>query len=112
MTLGCEHILRIFCYTGCGGLRDVGLMAPLAVPEGGTATLRCTYNLEGDPLYTVKWYKGRQEFFRYVPKEHPNTTVFPLPGVNVDVSVLFVELKQRKRLFPTLKRVIIIFLYL
>lgn len=69
-----------------GGLRDVELKVPVAVPVGSTATLVCTYDLEGDPLYTVKWYKGRQEFFRYVPKELPHTRVFALPGVNVDVS--------------------------
>jgi hypothetical protein len=69
-----------------GGLRDVNMTVPLAVSPGDTVTLHCSYDLEGDPLYTVKWYKGRQEFFRYVPKELPHTRVFPLPGVNVDVS--------------------------
>ncbi|KAG8291611.1 hypothetical protein J6590_056067 [Homalodisca vitripennis] len=74
--------------TGVGGLRDVEIRAPLAVPPGSSATLTCKYDLEGDPLYTVKWYKGRQEFFRYVPKELPHTRVFPLPGVNVDPSYI------------------------
>ncbi|CAG2056748.1 unnamed protein product, partial [Timema podura] len=72
--------------SGVGGLRDVAVTVPLAVEPGDTVILRCTYDLEGDPLYTVKWYKGRQEFFRYVPKELPHTRVFPLPGVNVDIS--------------------------
>jgi hypothetical protein len=49
----------------------------------------CSYDLEGDPLYTVKWYKGRSEFFRYVPKELPHTRVFPYPGINVDVSIYY-----------------------
>lgn len=49
-------------------------------------TLRCSYDLEHDSLYTVKWYKGRFEFFRYTPKELPNTQVFPLNGISVDVS--------------------------
>ncbi|PNF43632.1 hypothetical protein B7P43_G00687 [Cryptotermes secundus] len=62
------------------------MTVPVAVSPGDTVTLHCSYDLEGDPLYTVKWYKGRQEFFRYVPKELPHTRVFPLPGVNVDVS--------------------------
>ena len=68
-------------------LKDVHLQSPLVVKSGSTVTLRCTYDLENESLYTVKWYKGRQEFFRYVPKELPNTKVFPLPGVNVDVSI-------------------------
>lgn len=79
--------LFAFLSTGVGGLRDVAVKVPVAVSPGDTVTLQCSYDLEGDPLYTVKWYKGRQEFFRYVPKELPHTRVFPLPGVNVDVSM-------------------------
>jgi hypothetical protein len=76
-----------FLSTGVGGLRNVSVIVPVAVSPGDTVTLECSYVLEGDEeLYTVKWYKGRQEFFRYVPKELPHTRVFPLPGVNVDVS--------------------------
>ncbi|XP_046674894.1 uncharacterized protein LOC124363678 [Homalodisca vitripennis] len=72
-------------FSGAGGLRDVTLRMPVAVPTGSTASLLCLYDLEGDQLYTVKWYKGRQEFFRYVLKELPHTRVFALPGINVDV---------------------------
>lgn len=45
--------------------------------------LRCSYNLEGDALYAVKWYKGRGEFFRYTPKEIPPTKQFPIYGLTV-----------------------------
>jgi len=67
-------------------LRGVRLVAPEAVPKGSTVELNCQFDMEGDQLYTVKWYKGRKEFFRYVPKEMPNTKVFPWQGVTVDVS--------------------------
>lgn len=53
-----------------------------------TVTLQCIYDLEGEPLYTVKWYKGPNEFYRYIPKELPNTQIFPVSGINVDVSIL------------------------
>lgn len=72
--------------TGTGGLRDVQLQVPAAVTTGSTATLHCKYDLEKEPLYVVKWYKGRKEFFRYMPKENPKTSVFPLSGFNIDVS--------------------------
>ncbi|XP_073993481.1 cell adhesion molecule 2-like [Rhodnius prolixus] len=72
--------------TGVRGLKSVWLKAPVAVTPGQSATLQCNYDLEGEELYTVKWYKGREEFFRYVPKEHPHTRIFPLPGVNVDLN--------------------------
>jgi hypothetical protein len=82
------HLIRLvhFLSTAVGGLRNVEVIVPVAVSPGDTVILQCSYDLEGDELYTVKWYKGRQEFFRYVPKELPHTRVFPLPGVNVDVS--------------------------
>lgn len=72
-----------------GGLRNVAVTIPAAVTPGDTVTLQCQYDLENDPLYTVKWYKGRQEFFRYIPKELPHTRVFPMAGINVDVSIFF-----------------------
>lgn len=37
-------------------------------------------------LYSVRWYFGTEEFYRYVPKESPPTLVFPVSGINVDVS--------------------------
>ncbi|RZF35504.1 hypothetical protein LSTR_LSTR010195 [Laodelphax striatellus] len=67
-------------------LKDVELKVPAAVSPGDTVTLICNYDLEGEELYTVKWYKGREEFYRYIPKELPNTRVFPLPNVEVDMS--------------------------
>ncbi|XP_024081718.1 uncharacterized protein LOC106660788 [Cimex lectularius] len=80
-------ILVLFApFTGVGGLRYVSLHVPVAVAPGQSATMVCKYDLEGEPLYTVKWYQDRAEFFRYVPKEHPHTKVFPLPGVNVDIN--------------------------
>lgn len=71
------------------GLRDVHLTVPKAVRRGDSVVLHCNYNLEGDPLYALKWYKGRAEFYRYTPNEKPPMKVFPIPGLtelNVDVS--------------------------
>ncbi|KAF5289855.1 hypothetical protein FQA39_LY14968 [Lamprigera yunnana] len=70
---------------GAIGLKDVAVTVPQAATVGDTVTLQCRYNLEGEPLYTVKWYKGQSEFYRFLPKELPNTQVFPLPGIDVDV---------------------------
>ncbi|KOB76242.1 Uncharacterized protein OBRU01_06104, partial [Operophtera brumata] len=69
------------------GLRDIQLSVPEAVGMGSSATLGCRWALEtGEALYTVKWYHGAQEFFRFVPKELPNTRVFSQTGISVDVS--------------------------
>lgn len=60
---------------------------PNAVLVGETVTLECSWQLEDEEaLYSVKWYRGREEFYRYIPKELPHTRVFPLPGIEVDVS--------------------------
>ncbi|KAJ8917981.1 hypothetical protein NQ315_011434, partial [Exocentrus adspersus] len=67
-------------------LKDVSVTIPPAVRIMDKVTLQCKYDLEGEPLYTVKWYKGSKEFYRYIPKELPNTQVFPLPGIDVDLS--------------------------
>nr|CAI5866408.1 unnamed protein product [Callosobruchus analis] len=51
-----------------------------------TVTLQCRFDIEGEPLYTLKWYKGGKEFYRYIPKEMPNTQVFTVPGITVDLG--------------------------
>ncbi|XP_055635579.1 uncharacterized protein LOC129775208 isoform X2 [Toxorhynchites rutilus septentrionalis] len=45
--------------------------------------LYCHYDMDGENLYSVKWYKGRREFYRYTPKENPAMQIFPLTGVQV-----------------------------
>ena len=67
-------------------LRDVHITVPMAVRRGDDANLVCNYNLENDTLYSVKWYKGRREFFRILPKENPAMKLFPLAGINVEVK--------------------------
>uniref|UniRef100_A0AAR5PYJ6 Ig-like domain-containing protein n=2 Tax=Dendroctonus ponderosae TaxID=77166 RepID=A0AAR5PYJ6_DENPD len=67
-------------------LKEVLVKIPEAVRLRDTVSLQCNYDLEGETLYTVKWYKGSNEFYRFIPKEHPDSKVFPLPGIYVDVS--------------------------
>lgn len=47
--------------------------------------LECHFNLESETLYSVKWYKDGNEFYRYLPRDFPPAQVFPLPGISVDV---------------------------
>ncbi|XP_043068566.1 uncharacterized protein beat-Ia isoform X2 [Drosophila bipectinata] len=64
-------------------LRDVRVRVPHAVRRNEKAILKCFYDIEDDSLYSVKWYKGRREFYRYTPKETPPMKVFHFPGVKV-----------------------------
>ncbi|XP_049284170.1 uncharacterized protein LOC125764226 [Anopheles funestus] len=67
-------------------LRDVQVQVAPAVRRGDTATLHCYYDMDGESLYSVKWYKGRREFYRYTPKESPPMKIFPAQGVQVKRS--------------------------
>lgn len=50
-------------------------------------------------LYSVRWYFGAEEFYRYVPKETPPTLVFPVSGINVDVSVYIYTVTSSQFIF-------------
>lgn len=72
--------------SGIDALRAMQIRVPEAARAGSTVTLACDYDLEQAALYTIKWYRGDEEFYRFVPKESPPSRVFPMPAVNVDVS--------------------------
>ena len=55
--------------------------------KGEDLLLECPYDLEGDTLYSVKWYKNGQEFYRHIPSDNPKTVVFGQPGLDIDVSL-------------------------
>lgn len=75
----------VVIFMGYGeGLRNVRITIPRAIKRNETAVLMCTFDLEGDPLYTVKWYKGRSEFFRFTPKDEFPIKIFPLEGLYID----------------------------
>ena len=47
--------------------------------------LECSYDMEGDKLYSVKWYRNGKEFYRHIPTDNPPTGVFRQAGLLVDV---------------------------
>ncbi|CAH2060353.1 unnamed protein product, partial [Iphiclides podalirius] len=85
------HLFVLFLCLLDGGvwsLRNLSISVPRAVlsGEGQSALLRCSYDLEGAALYSIRWYRAEDEFYRYVPREMPPTMVFPLPGASVDLA--------------------------
>ena len=56
--------------------------------KGEDVILECLYDLQGDSLYSVKWYRNGQEFYRHIPTDRPQTVVFRQPGLIVNVSNL------------------------
>ncbi|XP_018577827.1 uncharacterized protein LOC108916078 [Anoplophora glabripennis] len=68
-------------------LKNVVLtIEPEVVQRHNFSRLRCSYDLEGQDLYAVKWYRGNHEFYRYTPSEDPSTKVFPVGGITIDVN--------------------------
>lgn len=61
------------------------MSVPPVIRSGDDGNLMCLYDLEGEHLYSTRWYKGRREFYRYTPKENPAKKTFPVPGINVEV---------------------------
>ena len=48
--------------------------------------LGCDFDPQGEQVYSVKWYKGGQEIFRFLPSRPDNPmTVYPRPGVIIDM---------------------------
>lgn len=68
----------------------VEVRIPNYVIKGSTAQLECLYDLDGETLYSVKWYKDGNEFYRYVPRDLPPAQTFVLPGVSVNVSIYII----------------------
>ncbi|XP_054257172.1 uncharacterized protein LOC128982141 [Macrosteles quadrilineatus] len=53
--------------------------------KGETAVLECQYQLDGlEKLYSVKWYRENEEFYRYVPKYNPQQISYKVEGINVN----------------------------
>ncbi|KYM98762.1 hypothetical protein ALC62_10730 [Cyphomyrmex costatus] len=70
---------------GANCLRGVSLeVVPEVVQRGEEVILRCHYDLENAPLYSLKWYRGRHEFYRFSPTEESSTKTFNISGINVD----------------------------
>ena len=65
------------------------LNVPIAVEYGSDVTLVCDFDLEGEILYSVKWYKNLVEFYRFLPSNVPNSaTAISMNGFTVEVSRL------------------------
>lgn len=76
--------------SGTSCLRDLVLTVPPAVSLGETVTLNCSYHLQGENLYAIKLYKGRNEFMTYAAERQPPLRSFPLKGIHIGVrKVIF-----------------------
>nr|XP_045620418.1 uncharacterized protein LOC123771741 [Procambarus clarkii] len=59
------------------------VVVPPVVLAGRRATLECHYQEDGDKLYSLKWWRGDEEFYQYIP---PIRKDFPATGVTVNLT--------------------------
>nr|XP_015915952.1 synaptogenesis protein syg-2 isoform X2 [Parasteatoda tepidariorum] len=69
----------------CLPVRFAYLGVPGFVLKGDSVWLDCGYDLEGNELYSVKWYKDNVEFYRYLPSDKPSAQRYTLEGVFIDM---------------------------
>lgn len=86
-------------------LRLLSMRVDTHVINGNSTTLECLYDLESEALYSVKWYKDGNEFYRYIPNDLPQTQVYPLPGVHVDVSTYLSKFRSLSQNHSYLSRI-------
>ena len=85
-------VLSLLVLPWCPGAVSL-VLSGVTVPPYGLAgesvSLVCEYDRQGDEIYSVKWYKGGREFYRYIPGNGAGhqVTVYPRPGVVVDQAV-------------------------
>ncbi|XP_076066459.1 cell adhesion molecule 2-like [Oratosquilla oratoria] len=79
-------VFILLCLAGVSSISVKNVSVPSHEIKGQGVQLLCEYDLEGDKLYSVKWYKGVKEFYRYIPADKPPMQVFEWPGVQVDLS--------------------------
>ena len=82
--------LHRFCFSvsrcQASRLRLIRTEIPDYALRGSSAELACEYNLGDSTLYSVRWFKDDDEFYRYVPMSKPPYQVFHKEGFVVDVS--------------------------
>merc|ERR1712127_941270 len=66
---------------GGNSIQLLQVSVPSVIQAGEEAVLLCDVDLESDNLYSVKWYKDREEFFRYVPRDSPQYLIYNVDGI-------------------------------
>lgn len=63
--------------------RLTNMTAPAVQDPRTPMRLHCRFDMGGEELYAVKWYKDDHEFFRYIPLGE-KMVKYPVTGVHVD----------------------------
>lgn len=70
-------------------LRMSGVWVPPVAVSGTEVKFTCHYETSpsvNDTLYSLKWYRGHDQFYEYIPKNKPPMKVYESAHVHVDKS--------------------------
>ena len=56
-----------------GGLSNIHLAIPNYAVCGSDVAFNCSFNLQSEELYSVRWYRGTHIIFWFVPSQTPPT---------------------------------------
>lgn len=60
------------------------MRVPETVEAGGEGDLECSWEEDSDNIYSIKWYQGAHEFYRYTPTAAHPVQIFDPPTLDVD----------------------------
>ncbi|CAH0551852.1 unnamed protein product [Brassicogethes aeneus] len=66
-------------------LSITNMTAPVIQDPRKNLHIFCKFDMGGEDLYAVKWYKDDHEFYRYSPSGPSKYVQYPVPGVKVEV---------------------------
>jgi hypothetical protein len=111
-----HNFWKFFFFTEIKCVRLLKIIIPAYRFRNENAMLECDFELDkvkndetyaDEDLYSVKWYKDNEEFYRYVPRANPPQNSYKVDGIKVDVSVLiycfFISGKKEIRTWARLK---------
>jgi cell adhesion molecule 2 len=87
----------LFIFSEIKCVRLLKIIIPAYRFRNENAMLECDFELDkvkndetyaDEDLYSVKWYKDNEEFYRYVPRANPPQNSYKVDGIKVDVSGL------------------------
>ncbi|XP_042234423.1 uncharacterized protein LOC121874354 isoform X2 [Homarus americanus] len=62
------------------------MQVPPKVQAGKTVQLGCEFDLEGNSLYSLNWWRGSDQFYQFSPSSPDQIIVYKSPGITVDVK--------------------------
>nr|XP_027227271.1 uncharacterized protein LOC113819220 [Penaeus vannamei] len=65
-------------------IRITKVKVPNSIEVGSHGDLYCEWDEGQDQMYSVKWYQGANEFYRYTPAAKDPIQVFDLVSLDVD----------------------------